>query len=151
METNTDGGNDEADGESKEKLLQKISDLQLLLTGRDDIIDALKLDLGREKKLNDILMDQIVLLKTDKRKGLPFNISDLSSDSSDDESLIQAAQEQKRHHMKVARVMMKNLCILLLPPLLPRLPHPLMVHLIQRMMVNQIRVISPKNHWQNSM
>ena len=96
METNTDGGNDEADGESKEKLLQKISDLQLQLTGRDDIIDALKLDLGREKKLNDILMDQIVLLKTDKRKGLPFNISDLSSDSSDDESLIQAAQEQKK-------------------------------------------------------
>ena len=95
-------GNDSANpSTSKDELIEKISNLELLLAGREEIIEALKEDLNREKKLNDILIDQIVLLKSFNSKSLPSHPSDSSSDTSDDEeqsqlSLIPAAQEQRK-------------------------------------------------------
>ena len=95
-------GNDSANpSTSKDELIEKISNLELLLAGREEIIEALKEDLNREKKLNDILIDQIVLLKSFNSKSLPSHPSESSSDTSDDEersqlSLIPAAQEQRK-------------------------------------------------------
>ena len=46
------------------QLLKRLADHERLAEEQQVRIEGLKLDLVREKKLNDILIDQVILLKT---------------------------------------------------------------------------------------
>ena len=66
---------------SVESLLRELFSQRSIVSQKDDIINSLKEDLVREKKLNDTLLDHIIMLKS-----LPANNKRLDlSDSSDDD------------------------------------------------------------------
>ena len=65
------------------QLLQRLADHERLAEEQQERIEGLKIDLVREKKLNDILIDQIILLKTnsgcdDASEGSKADNSELS-------------------------------------------------------------------------
>ena len=84
-----------------ESLLRALAVQRSIISQRDETIHALKVDLVREKKMNDVLLDQIILMKTSP--SLPL---DLNSSSSTDGNSVPFSQpitpgQGRQHSEKV--------------------------------------------------
>ena len=65
-------------------LLREIANQQSIISQRDETIDALKADLVREKSMNDVLLDHIIVLKRFTGKNSSLDLSDTSDDDDKD-------------------------------------------------------------------
>ena len=65
---------------SVESLLLELANQRSIISQREETIDALKADLVREKNINDVLLDQIIMMKTSP--ALPLDSSSVSEGNS---------------------------------------------------------------------
>ena len=71
---------------SVESLLRELCSQRSIVSQKDDLINSLKEDLVREKKLNDTLLDHIIMLKSLPANNKRLDLSDSSDDDDDKDS-----------------------------------------------------------------
>ena len=73
---------DDYENETKESLIQKLNQQKHKFAKQQQLIEKLTSDLQREKKINDMMIEQAAYVRSLQRKAYKLNLSDLSLNSS---------------------------------------------------------------------